>query len=81
MPFEDVLKMFEETPRQKLHITFIHRRGYEDWDHYLEIGYCTLARKQIKNDPIIGDIFLWINVGLEHKDFLLKKYFKEVKQL
>jgi len=69
MPFNKVLDIFHETTRKNLHITVIHRRGYENMDHYLEIGFCTLGRKSIT-----GDIFLWICVDLEYKEELLKKY-------
>lgn len=78
LPFDDVLKIFDDTVRKKLHITFIHRRGYLDWEHYLEIGFCTLARKRETEDNIKGDVFLWINVDIKHKDYLLKKYFEHL---
>lgn len=76
MPFEKVLNIFFKTTRKNLHITFIHRRGYENWEQYLEIGFCTL-----NGGGKHGDIFLWIQVDLKHKEYLLKKYFNIVATL
>jgi hypothetical protein len=68
-PFEKIIRLFDRTTRKHLHITIIHRRGYENWKHYLEIGFCTMGRNGKD-----GDMFLWIEVDLEHKDNLLQKY-------
>jgi len=74
MDLSKVLSLFRKIKRSNLHITFIHRRGYENWDQFLEIGFCTLGYKN-KNG---GDIFLWIDVDLKHKQYLLQRYFKAV---
>ena len=66
-PFLSVINRFHKTTRKGLHLTVIHRRGYEE--PHLEIGFCTMGRKS-KN----GDLFLWIEVDLQHKDYLLEKY-------
>ena len=76
MPFKSVINIFHKTTRKNLHLTFIHRRGYENWDQFLEIGFSTISRKSIN-----GDIFLWIDVNTEHKDYLLKKYFNIISTL
>jgi len=76
MPFKSAINIFNKTTRKNLHTTFIHRRGYENWEQYLEIGFCTLSRKSIN-----GDIFLWIEVDLKHKQYLLEKYFKTIETL
>lgn len=68
-PFKKAIKLFDRTTRKNLHLTIIHRRWLKEDNHHLEIGFCTLGNKG-KN----GDIFLWIQVGLEHKDFLVNKY-------
>jgi hypothetical protein len=78
MSFKDVLKIFDKTPRKKLHIVIIHRRGFDYWDQHLEIGFSTLARKKEENSNIEGDVFLWIRVDLEHKEYLLLKYNLEI---
>ena len=67
MPFLSVINRFHKTTRKGLHLTVIHRRGYGE--PHLEIGFCTIGRKS-KN----GDLFLWIEVDIEHKDYLLEKY-------
>lgn len=66
-PFHRAINIFHKTTRKGLHLTVIHRRGYEE--PHLEIGFCTIGRKS-KN----GDLFLWIEVDLQHKDYLLEKY-------
>lgn len=76
MSFDDVLKLFKKTPRKKLHIVFIHRRGFNNEDDYIEVGFSTLCRKYTENDLIVGDVFLWINVDIRHKEYFLEKYFK-----
>jgi len=82
MTFKQILSCFRKSQRRNLHITFIHRRGYENWEQYLEIGFCTLGRKWTYSDTDKGgDLFLWVNVKLEHKDYLLKKYFNAVETL
>jgi hypothetical protein len=68
-PFEKAIRLFDRTTRKNLHISVVHRRWGKEDEHYLELGYCTLNRKG-KN----GDIFLWIKVSLEHKDYLVNKY-------
>lgn len=69
MPFLSVINLFHKTTRKHLHITCIHRRGFQLEKSNLEIGFCTMGRKSEN-----GDIFLWIEVDLEHKDYLLNKY-------
>lgn len=69
MPLYKVLNIFHRTTRRHLHLTVIHRRGFKFETPNLEIGFCTLARKS-KN----GDIFLWIQVDIEHMEYLLGKY-------
>ena len=73
MSFEEVIRLFQRTPRKNLHIVVIHRRGYENFLQHIEIGFCTLNRS---NKSQNGDIFLWIDVDLKYKQYLLKKYFK-----
>jgi hypothetical protein len=72
MSFEDVIKLFNKTKKSNLHITFIHRKGFEKWPQYLEIGFSTLSG---------NSIFLWIDVDIKHKQYLLERYFKEIKTL
>lgn len=82
MPFSHIISCFRKSQRHSLHITFIHRRGYENWEEFLEIGFCTLARKWRFSDiDDGGDLFLWIDVKTEHKDYLLQKYFKAISTL
>ena len=69
MPLYKVLNILHRTTRRHLHLTCIHRRGFAFEKENLEIGFCTLSRKS-KN----GDIFLWIQVDVEHMDYLLSKY-------
>ena len=76
MPFETVLNIFDKTPRKHLHITFIHRMSCcRDEKEHLEIGFCTLIRKD-ENGKLHtdGDIFLWMEVDMKHKTYLLEKY-------
>jgi len=79
MTFKQIVSAFNKTKRGQLHITFIRRRGYENWDQYLEIGFCTLSRKWRYSDTDPGgDLFLWINVDLKNKNYLTQKYFNGI---
>ena len=69
MSFEEVIKIFKETKRKNLHIVFIHRRGYENWGYYLEIGFCTMD-----NHTENGDIFLWIECQEKEIPYFVEKY-------
>lgn len=69
-PFKKAIKFFDRTTRKNLHLTIIHRRWLGKDKHHLEIGFCTLDSRNKAN----GDIFLWIQVSLEHKDYLIEKY-------
>jgi len=76
MSFKQIMSCFNKTKRAHLHITFIHRRGYENWEQYLEIGFCTLLRKwRFSDTDTGGDLFLWIDVDLKYKNYLTQKYF------
>jgi hypothetical protein len=68
-PFHRAINIFHKTTRKGLHLTVIHRRGFPFEKDTLEIGFSTLGRKSKS-----GDIFLWIEVDIEHKDYLLDKY-------
>ncbi len=76
MSLEEVLEIFDKTPRKDLHMTFIHRLSCcKAEKEHLEIGFCTLIRKDEQgNIHPNGDIFLWIEVDMQHKDYLTKKY-------
>lgn len=81
MPFEEVIKYLHiEKP---VHFTIIHRRGWEGFkpkdsnEWCLEIGFCTLARKnklETTEIDIKGDLFLWILLDEEYLDYFIKKY-------
>lgn len=81
MPFEEVLKYLHiEKP---VHFVIIHRRGWEDFrpkdskEWCLEIGFCTLARKNklpTTKIDIQGDLYLWILLDESHLDYFIKEY-------
>lgn len=61
MGFEEAL----EKAKGNTLFVFIHRRGFSNWEWYLEVGYRTMT------DP---DYFLWINVAEKEIERLVKKY-------
>jgi hypothetical protein len=65
MSFEDVMKRIDNST----HFVFIHRRGYPDWEHYLEIGFRTMEAK---------DHFLFIHVDEEKLKYFINKYNLEI---
>lgn len=81
MPFEEVLKYLHiEKP---VHFVIIHRRGWEGFkpdnsnEWCLEIGFCTLARKNKLDTTKIdiqGDLYLWILLDESHLDYFIKEY-------
>ena len=81
LTYDQIITCFEKTLKRHLHITFIHRMSrWKAEKDYLSIGFCTLIRKYrfLEIDPIeqdhYGDLFLWIEVDIEHKEKFLKKY-------
>jgi len=77
LTFDQIISCFKKTKRSSLHITFIHRRGCDNWVENLEIGFCTLGRKwRFSETDDGGDLFLWIEVNTKHKQYLLEKYLK-----
>jgi len=60
MPFEEAMKKLPGA-----HCVFIHRRGYENWEWRLEVGYRAMTGL---------DYFLWINVDQKEIEGLVKKY-------
>ena len=61
MSFDEVLQRINEST----HFVFIHRRGYPDWEHRLEIGFRTMEAI---------DHFLFIHVDESKKQYFLDKY-------
>jgi len=73
MPFDEVLKYLYT---EKVHFVIIHRRGYRD-PHNLEIGFCTLALRDILPSTKVdvkGDLFLWINIDEKHIPYFVETY-------
>jgi len=66
MSIDEVIKFLYN---HKIHFSIIHRRGYDNRDWHLEIGFCTLARKD-KN----GDIFLWIELDEKYLPYFIETY-------
>lgn len=81
MPFEEVIKYLHQ---EKVHFIIIHRRGYQprdendEWNKwYLEIGFCTLARRTklpTTEIDIKGDLYLWIKLEESHIPYFVEKY-------
>jgi len=81
MPFEEVLKyLYVEKP---VHFIIIHRKGWEghkpegsnEW--CLEIGFCTLARRnklETTEIDIKGDLYLWVLVEEKYLDYFIQTY-------
>ena len=61
MSFDDVVKRIDNST----HFVFIHRKGYPDWEHYLEIGFRTMEA---------NDHFLFIHVNEEKLKCFVNKY-------
>ena len=61
MGFDDVLKRVDSST----HFVFIHRKGYPDWEHYLEIGFRTMEA---------NDHFLFIHVDEKKLKYFIDKY-------
>ena len=61
MDFDDVLKRVNDST----HFVFIHRKGYSNWEHHLEIGFRTMEAK---------DHFLFIYVDKEKESYFIDKY-------
>ena len=47
----------------KIHFSVIHRRDHNDW--HLEIGFCTMNKRDEN-----GDLFLWIELDEYNNDHL-----------
>lgn len=62
MKFEEVLTKITD----RTLFVFIHRRGFSNWNWYLETGFTTMT------SPI--DYFLWINVEQDKINTLVEKY-------
>lgn len=60
MPFDEAMKKISHAL-----CVFIHRRGYDNWQWYLETGFRTMTSP---------DYFLWINVNQTEIEGLVKKY-------
>jgi len=60
MSFDEVMKKMPGAL-----CVFIHRRGYENWEWYLETGFRTMTSP---------DYFLWIDTNQKEIDRLVKKY-------
>jgi len=81
LTYEQIITCFEKTELKHLHINFIHRMSNcRAEKEHLEIGFCTLIRRyrfpeiDLKEESHYGDLFLWIEVDIEHKEDFLKKY-------
>lgn len=72
LPFEEVLKYLYT---ESVHFVIIHRRGYDG--SYLEIGFCTLALRNILPSTKVevkGDLYLWILLKDEYIPYFIEKY-------
>lgn len=81
LTYDQIIECFDKTEKRHLHITFIHRMSNcRAEKEHLSIGFCTLIRRHRfpEIDPTeesyYGDLFLWIDVDVEHKEHFLKKY-------
>ena len=62
MSFEDILKKF----KSNCHFVVIHRKGFPSGEHYIEVGFSTMAETP--------EYFLWIYLKEEKLPDLIKKY-------
>jgi len=88
MPFDEVIKyLYVEKP---VHFTIIYRRGWEEnklkdsneW--FLEIGFCTLGRKnklETTKIDIKGDLYLWVLVEKKYLDYFIQTYNLIIKKI
>ena len=66
MSFEDIMKKFNNG----CHFVFIHRRGYNEYKWYGEVGFCTMFGKSY---------YLFIHVTEDDLLKIVEKYKLEVK--